>query len=128
MAKRLFLVTASFTAVHVETGGQRTLEAGEKLFVEFPVPATGTVTFEQDNHEFQVGASIFIASTALDKTVAQETCPKCQRPVTSTYQSGNKKFYNPGEGGSVDWKDGQVFNLRFADYCTVEIEPQDKLN
>jgi hypothetical protein len=121
---RLFVVTASFAAVHIETGGQRMLKAGEKLFAEFPAPATRVVTFEQDNHEFQVGAPIFLASTALDKPAAQEKCPKCPRLVTSTYQSGNKKFYNHGEGGSIDWKDGQVFDLKLADYCTVEIETE----
>jgi hypothetical protein len=57
---------------------------------------------------------------------AQEKCPKCPRLVTSVYQSGNKKFYNHGEGGSMTWKDGQTFDLKFADYCTVEIEMEPK--
>ena len=30
-----------------------------------------------------------------------EKCPKCTRLVTSIYQSGDKKFYNHGEGGNV---------------------------
>jgi hypothetical protein len=71
---------------------------------------------------------------------AQERCPKCPRLVTSIYQSGNKKFYNHGEGGSIDWncnaetqkiaEYGQAFDLKFDDYCTVEIgtEPKAKAN
>lgn len=65
MAEGLFVVTAPFTAVHRETGGQRTLKAGESLFGEFPVPSVGIVSFEQDNQEFQVNASTFLASTTL---------------------------------------------------------------
>ena len=52
-----------------------------------------------------------------------EKCPKCPKHVTSTYQSGNKKFYNHGEGGTMGWQEGQRFVLTFDDYCTVEIEP-----
>ncbi len=62
----------------------------------------------------------------MSKEATQETCPKCPRPVTSIYQSGNKKFYNHGEGGSIDWKPGQTFDLRFADYCMVEIKKEPK--
>jgi len=65
MAKRLFVVTAPITVVHAETGSQRTLKAGETLFAKIPVPSTGVISFEQDNHEFRVDASFFLASTAL---------------------------------------------------------------
>jgi hypothetical protein len=57
---------------------------------------------------------------------AREKCPKCPRIVTSVYQAGNKKFYNHGEGSSINWKDGQTFDLKFADYCTVEIGAESK--
>jgi hypothetical protein len=59
-------------------------------------------------------------------TKNQEKCPKCTRPVTSTYQSGNKKFYNHGEGASINWKPGQTFDLKFSDFCMVEIGTETK--
>jgi hypothetical protein len=55
-----------------------------------------------------------------------EKCPKCTRLVTSIYQSGDKKFYNHGEGGTVNWKSRQTFDLKFDDYCTVEIGTEPK--
>jgi hypothetical protein len=64
----------------------------------------------------------------MSQEAAQDRCPKCSRLVTSIYQSGNKKFYNHGEGGSVDWKSGQAFDLRFDDYCSVEVKQYLKSN
>jgi hypothetical protein len=62
-----------------------------------------------------------ITVTVEPKNQPAETCPKCPRPVTSTYQSGNKKFYNHGEGGKIGRQPNQQFDMTF-DYCTVEID------
>jgi hypothetical protein len=67
MARRLFVVLAPFTAIHVETGNRRILKADETLFAEPPARSTGVVLFEQDGEEFQVETATFIASTALAK-------------------------------------------------------------
>ena len=50
-----------------------------------------------------------------------ETCPKCGKPVTSIHESGNKRFYNHGQGGTMGWEPGQVFVLKFDPFYTVEI-------
>jgi hypothetical protein len=61
----------------------------------------------------------------MSKQTKQEKCPKCSRPVTSTYQYRDKKFYYHGEGGKMPAQPGQDFDLRLASFCLVEVNPLD---
>lgn len=64
--KRLFTVTKRMEAVFRETGHNRVLEPGQKIFAEYPiVPGNGMVVFEQDNTEFETAESAFLSSTEI---------------------------------------------------------------
>ncbi|HZQ68111.1 MAG TPA: hypothetical protein VFA68_06300 [Terriglobales bacterium] len=86
MNKRLFLVTAPFSAFPSSGDHPRTLQTGQALFSEYPVAQRGVVIFEQDNQEFQTDAKTFNRCTilkeledALNKpSFGAKTPPKCK--------------------------------------------------